>query len=248
MSCFSLIIRQSHIKIHPCCVCVCACGAKWIIRHCFIVQECMLGKLGGICCDLILHVSRGGSALIESAPFHFISTGGIRLLRANAHGHVVSQTYQNSHADKHTDSRRLAAFHRLIGVCVCVSVCVAVHLRFIYAVCTILMACLCAHVSTLVICFIYCCTSVCLLFIDCVHVHARVWCVCVCVLGVSEVKDVCVCYLDVGETHLKCVMFIGFPRQVEAFMYQRGINSHTRTHTCTDTHTHSFDSVLSKHS
>lgn len=40
-------------------------------------QRWMLGRLRGIWCDLILRVSRGGSALIEPAPLHFISTGGI---------------------------------------------------------------------------------------------------------------------------------------------------------------------------
>lgn len=54
----------------------------------------MLGRLRGIWRDLILHIFRGGGALIESAPLHFISTGGIRGRRGSTHGRVVLQAQQ----------------------------------------------------------------------------------------------------------------------------------------------------------
>lgn len=59
---------------------------------------------------------------------------------------------RNCDADKQTDSRRLAAFHRLIRLCVCVRVhvfvCVHVFaLNFMYSACTrCLIVCICADV------------------------------------------------------------------------------------------------------
>lgn len=60
---------------------------------------------GGFRRDLILRVSRGASALIESAPLHFISTGGIRGPQRGKEAVLYHKHSRNSRADRQTNKQ-----------------------------------------------------------------------------------------------------------------------------------------------
>lgn len=84
-------------------------------------------------------LSQGGSALIESAPLRFISTGGIRRAsEGSERGRVVSQTHQEQRRRQTNRQPSPRSFPQADkSVCVSVGVCMFLHL---------ISCMLCAHI------------------------------------------------------------------------------------------------------